>query len=309
MGTEDDILWAICLLKTNTIMFGEPGDRALFPMFSLINHSCYSNAKHTIYTEKKRIAVQAQADIKEGQEITINYVPFIQGTALRQVKFQKNWFFHCDCPRCLSPTELGSNLSTLRCGKCEEGYLTQSNPKDLQSPWTCQVHSFQLARDSVVSLCEGLKSSLFSLGGGGTSVSLLEEFLTSLLPVLHPHHTLCMLTKRNIICLYSQRNLHSLQRADFLRIKALCQESIEVLGRVDPGYPLWKAETLKDLSTAMMNLARTDFEAERITRPEFLAQVKASMKLVEEASNCKSCIKVERKMEDGETLREEFTSS
>ena len=43
-----------------------------------------------------------------------------------------------------------------------------------------------------------------------------------------------------------------------MRIKELCEESMEVLGKVDPGYPLWKAETLKDLSTAMMNLARYD---------------------------------------------------
>ena len=28
------------LLKTNTIMFGEAGGRGLFPMFSLMNHSC-----------------------------------------------------------------------------------------------------------------------------------------------------------------------------------------------------------------------------------------------------------------------------
>jgi len=58
-----------------------------------------------------------------------------------------------------------------------------------------------------------------------------------------------------------------------------------------------------------MNLARTDFESGAISRPEFLAQVKKSMKMVEEASNCKSCIKVERKMEDGEVLKEEFTTS
>ena len=31
------------LLKTNTIMFGEAGGRGLFPMFSLMNHSCRSD--------------------------------------------------------------------------------------------------------------------------------------------------------------------------------------------------------------------------------------------------------------------------
>ena len=65
-----------------------------------------------------------------------------------------------------------------------------------------------------------------------------------------------MSSDRNIISLYSKKSLNNLNKEDFIRIKTLCEESIEVLGKVDPGYPLWKAETLKDLSTAMMNLAR-----------------------------------------------------
>ena len=129
---------------------------------------------------------------------------------------------------------------------------------------------------------------------------------------------------RNIISLYSQRSLPTLNKEDFMRIKELCEESMEVLGKVDPGYPLWKAETLKDLSTAMMNLARydgkkklyfliishrTQFEMGEISRPEFLVQVSKSMKMVQEASNCKSCIKIERKLENGETLSEEQSAS
>ena len=74
---------------------------------------------------------------------------------------------------------------------------------------------------------------------------------------LYPTHHLMMIVKRNIISLYSQKSLNSLNKTDFIRIKELCEESIKVLGKVDAGYPLWKAETLKDLSTASMNLART----------------------------------------------------
>ena len=126
---------------------------------------------------------------------------------------------------------------------------------------------------------------------------------------LHPSHHLMIIVKRNIISLYSQRSLTTLNKEDFERIKELCEDSIEVLGKVDPGYPLWKAETLKDLSTATMNLARTKFESGEISRPEFLILVKRSMKMVEEASNCKSCIKIERKLEVGETLSEEQSGS
>ena len=58
----------------------------------------------------------------------------------------------------------------------------------------------------------------------------MEKFLADvLLNLLHPHHTICMLTKRNIISLYSQRSLKSVTREDFIRIKELCEESIEVI--------------------------------------------------------------------------------
>ena len=259
--TRDDIMWAIGILKTNTIMFGETGGRALFPMFSLINHSCRANAKHTLYIKNRwtrdkknnlallflfrRIAVQAQTDIKQGEEICINYVTFIIGTIMRQTKLQKNWYFKCSCERCSDPTELGSHLSSLRCPKCDNGFLTQVSPLNPESPWKCSVHNFLYSKENVESLIVSLKRHLFSEGEGGTTPQQMEEVLEMFSQFLHPHHYLMMITKRNIISLYSQLPLKMIAKKDFLRIKELCEESIEVLGKVDPGYPLWKAETLK----------------------------------------------------------------
>ena len=90
--TKEDVMWAIGLLKTNSILFGDEKARALFPMFSLINHSCSANAKHTIYIKNRRIAVQAQTEIKEGEEILINYTAFIIGTSHRRKKLYSNWY-------------------------------------------------------------------------------------------------------------------------------------------------------------------------------------------------------------------------
>jgi len=309
--TTDEIMWAVGVLKTNSITFGETGGRALFPMFSLINHSCSANTKHTIYIRNRRIAVQAQTAISCGEEILINYVPFIHGTVSRQAKLLRNWYFSCTCPRCSDPTELGSHLSSLVCQKCPpgEGVLTQVSPLSKDSPWKCSVHQCLVTKENVTSMCRDLKDYIFRQEASEGGVARLEEVLIELSQFLHPHHNLMMIIKRNIISLYSTLPLKSVTKTDFSRIKQLCEESIAVLGKVDPGYPLWKAETLKDLSTSMMNLARTNFEEGVISRPQFLAEVKSSMKMVETASNCKSCIKVERKMEDGEVLKEEYVTS
>jgi len=159
--TKEDIMWAIGVLKTNTILFGEEHSRALFPMFSLINHSCSANAKHTIYIKNRRIAVQAQRDIEAGDEITINYTAFIIGTSFRRRKLFKNWYFKCLCERCKDPTELGSHLSSLMCPKCPE-ILTQSDPLEDDSPWKCPVHNFVYSQQNVDDLVTDLKAHFIS---------------------------------------------------------------------------------------------------------------------------------------------------
>ena len=164
---------------------------------------------------------------------------------MRTSKLQKNWYFKCTCQRCSDPTELGSHLSSLLCPKCDNGYLTQVSPLDPESPWKCSIHSFLYTKENVENLIVDLKKHLFSVGSGGTSTKQMEDVLDMFSTFLHPNHHLMMITKRNIISLYSQVPLKSVTKRDFLRIKELCEESIEVLGKVDPGYPLWKAETLK----------------------------------------------------------------
>jgi len=302
--TMEDLIWIKGILNTNCIMFGEEESRALFPHFSLMNHSCRANAKHTIYTNNKKIAVQAQTDIKEGEEIVINYVTFIQGTHLRREKLKQVWKFDCVCDRCKDPTELNSHLSSLKCGKCENGFLIPDNPLSSDCSWVCNVHNYKMHSSQYLELVQGLKNYLYT-AGNASSIPELETNLGLLEEHLHPHHHLCMMYKRKIISGYSKVPLKSLARPEFLRIRELCQESLQVLGLVDPGFPLWKSETLKDLGTCEMNLARTDFESGLITRPEFILRVKGSMKIVEQASNCKSSMKIERKLDTGEPLKEE----
>ena len=48
------------------------------------------------------------------------------------------------------------------------------------------------------------------------------------------------------------------------------------------------------LFSALLNLARFDFEEGKIQRPEFLKRVKEAVALVQEGIRCKSCVKVAR---------------
>ena len=41
----------------------------------------------------------AQTSIKEGEEITIQYLSFMYGLLRRKREITSSWFFECKCPR------------------------------------------------------------------------------------------------------------------------------------------------------------------------------------------------------------------
>ena len=69
----------------------------LFPLASFLNHDCCEN---TIFCFKgKTLTVFASQEIKKGQEITTNYVPFTLNTTSR-LKELRGWNFRCNCDIC-----------------------------------------------------------------------------------------------------------------------------------------------------------------------------------------------------------------
>ncbi len=61
--------------------------------------------------------------------------------------------------------------------------------------------------------------------------------------------------------------------AEHEKMRELGLNQLEVLGKIDPGFPEWKGDILKHFSTAELNLARINLESGKIQRPEFLVQV------------------------------------
>ena len=102
----------------------------------------------------------------------------------------------CSCPRCSSPSEPGSHLSSLLCPACLSTLLPNSPPLP-NSPWTCTSCSFSLTSKQV----ETIISSLVSLVEGYEEVEegreevcrrIEEDLLPRLLLSLHPSHYLVL---------------------------------------------------------------------------------------------------------------------
>jgi hypothetical protein len=61
----DDLFVCLGILQTNCILFGESSGRALFPLFSLMNHNCLANAKHTMYIQNKYVVSCSTSQISK----------------------------------------------------------------------------------------------------------------------------------------------------------------------------------------------------------------------------------------------------
>ena len=100
---------------------------AIFPQFSLFNHSCMANCRYSITSDNTRITVRAMRSISKGEELTISYIGVTLGNIIRKRSFKSNWKFVCCCKRCCDPTELGTFLQAIRCSKCRQqntdGYM------------------------------------------------------------------------------------------------------------------------------------------------------------------------------------------
>ena len=83
------------------------------------------------------VRVVARREIPAGEEITIHYVPASLGQPARWVRLSSDWYFHCQCPRCLDVTEFGTFVSAIKCSQCREGLILAENSSERQI-WRCR---------------------------------------------------------------------------------------------------------------------------------------------------------------------------
>ena len=82
---------------------GRPIALGLFPLTSMLNHSCHPNCAHSFLLQPgqpPRLVMRAIHDISSGEELVYNYVPLYSSTASRQESLQHCYSFTCCCERC-----------------------------------------------------------------------------------------------------------------------------------------------------------------------------------------------------------------
>ncbi|KAF5279280.1 hypothetical protein FQR65_LT15439 [Abscondita terminalis] len=174
------------------------GLRGLYPLSSLMNHSCVPNTMHN-FDSRQNMIVKATTFIPEGHEIFHSYTRFLWGTPVRRSHLARTKHFLCRCVRCEDRSEYGTNLSGILCEKCKNVILPLYASK-LNILWKCNACEHTVPNNKVSSILRVLGSRLNSFNETDVDVNDIFKFLNKqLINYLPPNNQISIELKYRLV--------------------------------------------------------------------------------------------------------------
>jgi len=241
--TVEQVRRAVGILEVNSYevhSFVSCGYRGCFPAASLISHGCVANTRHVWSTNPPYTnTCIATVDLEEGDEIITSYhIPTVC-SLLRRPKLLAGWYFSCNCNRCASSDELGTNLNSVKCDACGEPSVTPITPLNIGSDWACCHCAFRLEEAVVLKRVTAISERIQALAKTDrynidSWLSLLDQTETE----VHPQHaTVIEICKwiLPILCRCPQTTTEDYDITLVKRKLDLATRQRTVLDRIDPG--------------------------------------------------------------------------
>lgn len=211
-----------------------PLGTGLYPVVSIINHSCLPNA--VLIFEGKSSVVRAVEHIPEGAEVSIAYIDTAGSTMTRQKALKEQYFFTCTCPRCIKvgqhdDIQESAILEGYRCkdDRCNGFLLRDSEDKG----FICQTCGLRRSKEEVKRIvCEitaisdkKLKST--SPGNHEEVISLYKMIEKLQMELCHPFSISLMRTREELLKIL-------MELGDWREALAYCRLTITGYQRVYP---------------------------------------------------------------------------
>ena len=237
-------------------------------MTAMMSHSCCPTAEQNIHDHSNHLVLDTVAirRIKAGEEITISYIELLATTVSRQHSLLTSKLFVCQCERCVDPRERGSLASGVKCSSCLKkdpqslGTLLPSPDPDL---WTCSHCPIKVNTVQIQNLIFAIQTNMESLLETSVEVEQLERMLAKYSRVLQPGNAMLVRLKYSLAGLYGRapgHQLFSLDREQIERKRKLCEETLETLNILQPGYSCRRGMILYELHTALLLSGRHNIQ-------------------------------------------------
>ncbi|CAN1239993.1 Histone-lysine N-methyltransferase ASHR1 [Linum grandiflorum] len=172
-----------------------PIGTGLYPVISIINHSCLPNA--VLVFEGNSAVVRAVQPVSEADEVLISYIETAGSTVTRQKALKEQYFFTCGCLRCIKlPDDIreSSILEGHRCAdeKCN-GYLLRDSAN---RGFICQSCSRLRTKPEVTKLAAEVKELSEE---AQKSIYILKDIEKMQRKLFHPFSVILVQTRESLI--------------------------------------------------------------------------------------------------------------
>lgn len=291
---DKKLLHRICgIMEVNALNIGSPyGDQqevsALFENACILEHSCQPNCYYTFDAKRFKITMRAGRLIKKDEHLAIMYTHMLWGTQMREEHLLTNKYFICKCERCLDATEMGTNLSALKCigdiGKECGGTLLPKNPIDITTDWFCNKCDVSISNEQIEIILTNIEQevddllmpSVSRINPTTITPKSFEALIDKLSSLLHENHYHLFALKHTLIQLYGHKPDYLLDELsdEILKRKInLCEQLLFILDRLDPHMmrlTLYTGIILYELHLAVLEENRrqksNDYDLEVVTR-------------------------------------------
>ena len=239
-------------------------------MTAMMSHSCSPSAEQNIHDHSNHLVVDTLAirRIRAGEEISISYTELLATTVSRQHSLLTSKLFVCGCVRCRDPGEAGSLASGVKCSSClkkdaaSPGTLLPSPDPDI---WTCSKCPLKVNTVQIQNLIFAIQTNLESALETAVEVEQLERMLVKFSRVLQPSNVMLVRLKYSLCGLYGRApgyELFSLDRKQIERKRILCEETLQSLDILQPGYSCRRGMILYELHTALLLCGRHNIQVQ-----------------------------------------------
>ncbi|KDO80750.1 hypothetical protein CISIN_1g011626mg [Citrus sinensis] len=213
-----------------------PLGTGLYPVISIINHSCLPNA--VLVFEGRLAVVRAVQHVPKGAEVLISYIETAGSTMTRQKALKEQYLFTCTCPRCIKLGQFddiqeSAILEGYRCKDdgCSGFLLRDSDDKG----FTCQQCGLVRSKEEIkkiaseVNILSKKTLALTSCGNHQEVVSTYKMIEKLQKKLYHPFSVNLMQTREKLIKIL-------MELEDWKEALAYCQLTIPVYQRVYPQF-------------------------------------------------------------------------
>lgn len=257
--TPEEIHTVCGIIDVNGFEIPGPNAIGIYGKACLLEHNCVPNTTRT-FDSQLNIVIRAAVKITKGSHISTSYTDPMWGTANRQLHLKTSKYFKCTCSRCHDPTEMGTHLSSLRCGQCPLGLMLPSPSPISPQIWVCNSCSAKLDQQYVEEFLKQTGEKLVNLKEGSLAAS--EAFLKSTSSKLSENHYYRSDVKLAMAQMYgragvqNKSDLHELSKDLLDRKEQLCREVLALADVFSPGESRLRGLMKYELQAACMEKFR-----------------------------------------------------